>query len=358
VVAYECLAGVRPFDGASQVAIALAHINRPPPPLPSSVPPAVRLLVERALAKEPADRFTDGAAFAEAVRRVAAGGTLTGSPTPTPIPAPIASPVTTPTAAVAASAEGRTQVFAATGPTGAIPAGSGHPSGPMPPMPPLHGSPVDDDLPPDDDGFDDDRRRRRLMLWIAAALLVVLLLAGGAYFLLGGDGSDKNQADPTTTTSAATTSAAGIVLDASYIGRNGDEVQAELEGKGLQVSQEPASGDQLANAGTPLDAGDVAALTPFGRAVPPGSEVTLYYATEAYPPPDQGQTQATTTVPPTQTTSPAPTTDQTTEPTTAPTTTVETTTPPTLPGTSASGTSSSEPPPADPNADAAGTGGP
>jgi eukaryotic-like serine/threonine-protein kinase len=76
VVAYECLSGERPFDGASQVAIALAHINRQPPPLPADVPPAVRLLVERALAKDPADRFPDGGAFAEAIRRVASGGAL------------------------------------------------------------------------------------------------------------------------------------------------------------------------------------------------------------------------------------------------------------------------------------------
>ena len=97
VVGYECLAGVRPFDGASQVAIALAHINRPPPPLPSHVPPAVRLLVERALAKDPADRFPDGGAFAEAIRRVAAGGTLA------PV-APVAGPRTTPTQIVGGGA--------------------------------------------------------------------------------------------------------------------------------------------------------------------------------------------------------------------------------------------------------------
>ena len=97
VVAYECLAGVRPFDGASQVAIALAHINRPPPPLPSHVPPAVRLLVERALAKDPADRFPDGGAFAEAIRRVAAGGTLAAA-------VPVAGPRTTPTAVVGGAA--------------------------------------------------------------------------------------------------------------------------------------------------------------------------------------------------------------------------------------------------------------
>ena len=64
------------------MAIALAHINRPPPPLPADVPPAVRLLVERALAKDPADRFPDGGAFAEAIRRVAAGGTLAAAAPP------------------------------------------------------------------------------------------------------------------------------------------------------------------------------------------------------------------------------------------------------------------------------------
>ena len=92
VVAYECLAGVRPFDGASQVAIALAHINRPPLPLPAHVPPAVRLLVERALAKDPADRFPDGGAFAEAIRRVAAGGTLAAASPTHPVPASVAEP--------------------------------------------------------------------------------------------------------------------------------------------------------------------------------------------------------------------------------------------------------------------------
>src|SRR5687767_10514692 len=95
VVAYECLSGERPFDGASQVAIALAHINRPPPPLPAHVPPSVRLLVERALAKDPADRFPDGGAFAEAIRRVAAGGALAA--VAGPVTGPAAGPATSPT---------------------------------------------------------------------------------------------------------------------------------------------------------------------------------------------------------------------------------------------------------------------
>ncbi|MEX5721662.1 serine/threonine-protein kinase, partial [Geodermatophilus maliterrae] len=74
VVGYECLTGGRPFDGTSQVAIALAHINRTPPPLPADIPAPVRQLVERALAKDPHDRFSDGADFAAAIRAVAHGG--------------------------------------------------------------------------------------------------------------------------------------------------------------------------------------------------------------------------------------------------------------------------------------------
>src|SRR6059058_1627029 len=78
VVAYDCLTGGRPFDGTSQVAVALAHINRPPPPLPAEVPRAVRELIERALAKDPAQRFPDGAAFAAALKAVAAAGVAAG----------------------------------------------------------------------------------------------------------------------------------------------------------------------------------------------------------------------------------------------------------------------------------------
>ena len=179
LIAYECLAGDRPFDGASQVAIALAHINRPPPPLPADVPPAVRLLVERALAKDPADRFPDGGAFADAVRRVAAGGTLTPpirtGPGTTPVPV-VAGPATglsnsrtqvfgaATAAAVAAAAAGSGR-HAADAATGAVPmtgaaalAGAGGAAtGGGRALPPLHAPEEDDwldddELPPDEPG--------------------------------------------------------------------------------------------------------------------------------------------------------------------------------------------------------------
>ncbi|RJL25183.1 serine/threonine protein kinase [Bailinhaonella thermotolerans] len=66
VVAYECLAGQRPFDGDTPVTIALKHIREAPPPLPAEIPPAARLVVERALAKNPADRWSSAAEMAAA----------------------------------------------------------------------------------------------------------------------------------------------------------------------------------------------------------------------------------------------------------------------------------------------------
>jgi len=56
VVAYECLAGERPFPGTNPVAVATAHLHNPPPPLPDDVPAPVRDLVLRALEKDPARR--------------------------------------------------------------------------------------------------------------------------------------------------------------------------------------------------------------------------------------------------------------------------------------------------------------
>ncbi|MFT4233441.1 MAG: protein kinase, partial [Microbacterium sp.] len=66
IVAYECLAGKRPFTGESQVAIAMAQINDAPPPLPDDVPQPVQNLVFTMIAKKPEDRPASAAAVARA----------------------------------------------------------------------------------------------------------------------------------------------------------------------------------------------------------------------------------------------------------------------------------------------------
>jgi serine/threonine protein kinase len=63
VVAYECLAGRRPFTGEHPIAVALGHLLLPPPPLPEEVPVVVRALVAQAMAKQPTRRPPDASVF-------------------------------------------------------------------------------------------------------------------------------------------------------------------------------------------------------------------------------------------------------------------------------------------------------
>jgi serine/threonine-protein kinase len=65
VVAYECLAGRRPFTAEHPIALALAHQRHRPPPLPSDVPEPVRALVEAAMAKDPEARPPSANVLAE-----------------------------------------------------------------------------------------------------------------------------------------------------------------------------------------------------------------------------------------------------------------------------------------------------
>jgi Tol biopolymer transport system component/predicted Ser/Thr protein kinase len=57
VVLYELLAGHRPFEGDSELEALQAVIHRPPDPLPGDLPPALSLAVEKALEKNPDDRY-------------------------------------------------------------------------------------------------------------------------------------------------------------------------------------------------------------------------------------------------------------------------------------------------------------
>ncbi len=111
IVGYECLAGHRPFRAESAVAVAMMQVRDAPPPLPGSIPPVVRELIETALVKDPQERYGSGGEFAAAVAAVRRGeplpapGELVGPYTPsspytvgpaTPPPTPLADPPASP----------------------------------------------------------------------------------------------------------------------------------------------------------------------------------------------------------------------------------------------------------------------
>ena len=83
LIGYECLAGRRAFEGDNAVAIALMQLREEPDPLPSDVPDDVRTLIGRALLKDPAERYPDGAAFRDAIEDVQAGRPLPPLPVDT-----------------------------------------------------------------------------------------------------------------------------------------------------------------------------------------------------------------------------------------------------------------------------------
>ncbi|SCL16217.1 serine/threonine protein kinase [Micromonospora rhizosphaerae] len=69
VVAYQCLAGRRPFEGDNPLEIAMKHVREAPRQLPGDIPPQVKAIVERAMAKDPAARWPSAAALASVARQ-------------------------------------------------------------------------------------------------------------------------------------------------------------------------------------------------------------------------------------------------------------------------------------------------
>ena len=264
VIGYEMLSGRTPFDGETPVAIALAHVQSAPPPLPPSVPGQLRSLIARSLAKLPDQRPHDGAEFAAALHRIAID------------PAPATKAAATSVAAVPAGQPNRTSglqptaVFehpatdihrSAGSDTGATEIAIAGPAG-------SDGS----DAPLLADGWiRAQRRRRRVAAWgagiaVAACLLLLIAINSG----VDRDPSTAAASTPETTVPepAAAAAADVVTIDpAAYLGHTEAEARATLEAAGLTaVTTTAASPAELA--GVVID---VQPVGPIAR----GSNVTI-----------------------------------------------------------------------------------
>jgi serine/threonine-protein kinase len=78
-VLYECVAGVRPFERDSELAVVFAHLNEPPPRLSDvqpGLPAAFDDVFAIALAKDPDDRYSTCGELAAAARAALSGKVL------------------------------------------------------------------------------------------------------------------------------------------------------------------------------------------------------------------------------------------------------------------------------------------
>ncbi len=100
VMLYEMLAGKLPFDADSAMSLMMMHLSEPPPDLRQlapQVPQAIVSVVERALSKDPTQRFQTAAEFSQALR-AAYGGKSTSPAIAQPTPSGLSTipPTTTP----------------------------------------------------------------------------------------------------------------------------------------------------------------------------------------------------------------------------------------------------------------------
>ena len=230
VVAFECLAGYRPFQKETPVATAIAHLHDPVPPLPDHVPADLAAVVMRSLQKDPTLRYADAAAFtaamighgaadadADATTVVAAApGDATATSVMDPVPSP-----------------GSTQNFVG------MQGGAGGLEGPPPP--PRYQDPYD--------RYDDEDQRpwykKPFNIVVLVMLLAVIIAIIWIISTLAADPGTTPTSDASTTPSVSATPTpsekvedepkAVKIDEDDYIGRNVDEVRSELSDLGLTV---------------------------------------------------------------------------------------------------------------------------
>ncbi len=281
IIGYELLAGKRPFTGESQIAIALAQVNDPPPPLPDSIPEPVRALIMSMLAKDPQDRPENAGKLANAVdalRRNDVKSAVAMVPGMAQF-LPDHPENDQPTEAISPAKDDRTRPMPRSTGSAAVPAVVGSAAAANRPDPKYsaHPSTAQFDAVEHSDttgkgGSESAGRRKSPWPWV---LPLVLLLLGGVIFGLWALGNrDDGDSTPqgTVTSSTASPSAEMVTLPASIVGQNGDEIANDIAQLGVNVDKRLQQGS-----GNP-DGTVISSDPEAGTEVAVGSTVILYVA--------------------------------------------------------------------------------
>lgn len=237
VVAYEAISGKRPFSGETQMAIALAQINEPPPPLDESIDESIRKLILDCLQKRPAERIASALELAQRAEE------LLGKP---------------------AKGRANTRVI-----------------------------PVLPEDPTETTVIQVEEETKPALVWPWVALIVALIITATILIFAmvsktapapspTPSATASQSASPSATpTDSPTTPSSVVVLSSEVLGLNKDEVKVALEAKGLTVNLVE---------GTALQTGDPKINTiyealPLGT-MPAGTTINLTFYTETAPPVD------------------------------------------------------------------------
>ncbi|WP_309069809.1 serine/threonine-protein kinase, partial [Microbacterium sp.] len=269
IVAYESMAGRRPFTGESQVAIAMAQINEQPPPLPDDIPEPVRNLVLAMIAKKPEDRPASAAVVARASNALRRGDVAAAA------------------AAVPAIAAGAALVRGDDAFTQLLSSGDDSTTRLMPRTTPVPLDGAAAGAAAAGDTRDRDRKKKRSpWTWplIALILLLLVVLGGALWAMFGNDlfgapeetpsGQDTSvqpsrEPTPDDTPSTAPSPALVAIDQAELIGKSCDEASRILTDAGMGVSCTTGDPAQAAE-----DVGLVYSVSKWGN-LPEGTQIDL-----------------------------------------------------------------------------------
>jgi len=140
VILYEALTGKLPFDARSSMEYIQLHVTKPPISLDERVPgktfpPGLADVINRALAKTPADRYESATAFADALRPYDPAYRASGmiEPPPVGLQQPPAGPAQSPPPLPTPSASGPVAAPAPSHPGAPVAQPAAHPPYPQPP---------------------------------------------------------------------------------------------------------------------------------------------------------------------------------------------------------------------------------